>query len=132
VRPIFYDGFSTGSSKRYLVTRNRGVPIHCLDCLQPKISVQYRECVFNAHSFVFCRTTEGDNGRIGSGLQNLVPEPSLASSSAFSLPSISQCPGTQISFTPLDIIFSGLTESVRKFWCGDPLFSETFYSFSAL
>jgi hypothetical protein len=75
----------------YLVTLNLGCEIHCLDCRQPETSAQLREYAWIGHSFVFCRTTEVDSGRHGSGPQKVNPDPSLASSSALSFRKISLC-----------------------------------------
>jgi hypothetical protein len=59
--------------------------------------------VLSVHTFVFCRTTKVDKGKHDYGPQNMDPDPCLANSSVFSLPSISisQCPGTHCSFTLL-------------------------------
>jgi hypothetical protein len=53
------------------------------------------------HTFIFCWITEVDEGKHGSGPQNLDSHPCLANLSAFSLPSMPHCPGTQSSFTLL-------------------------------
>jgi hypothetical protein len=93
---LFLDQFS-----KYLFTVHWGWAIHCLDCRYQDVLAQWQKCVLSGHTFVFCRTTEVDKGKHDSGSQNLDPDPCLANSSAFSLPSISQCPGIQSGFTLL-------------------------------
>ena len=74
-----------------------GPSIYNLFCLHPRFCSQEICCSLRAHFRRFVRSVVIHNPNTGSGPVKLEAEACLASKSAISLPSKSQCPGTHSS-----------------------------------
>lgn len=82
----------------FSVTFKFGV-INSLDCLDVFVAFQFNRIFLSCHCFSSICISHFDTPQKGSGPMNWVPEPSLASKSALSLPSIPQWLGTQYRST---------------------------------